>query len=346
MTGSAATPRRVVLVDDEEALAWSLASRLAKIRPHIQVVTAHEGNAALALMQPGVDLLVADIRMPGISGIDLVLTARQTRPDLAVIVMTAFPSADAHRLYPGPFTGFLEKPFEFDRLLELVDKALEPPKVGFSGAISVSTLPDIVQLYVLSSATGQLSIKHHTGEGQVWFVNGAIAHARTRDEVGDEAFYEIMMWSGGEFLMRARRARAGAVDAFELARAHHGELPMTNRRTPARTPAFAERLDAGAPRLSRRPRRSARRSVSRFRVAVDGRRRLRGARATNANITSGDIDEHQRQPCKTQSTRRLHRRGARRRRQRHAPGPGGRRGSISKSPRPGTPKSSAPSERR
>jgi len=194
----------VLLVDDEEALVWSLASRLAKVRPQYQFVTANDGTSALAMMQETpADLLVADIRMPGMSGIDLVLAARRARASLPVIVMTAFTSADVQRLTAGPFTGFLEKPFEFDRLLELVDKALAPPQVGFSGAISVQTLPDIVQLYVLSSATGMLAIRHSGGEGQVYFDRGVIRHAVTNHAVGDEAFFEVMAWAGGEFSMRA-----------------------------------------------------------------------------------------------------------------------------------------------
>ena len=194
--------RRILLVDDEEALVWSLASRLAKVRPHHKFATALDGTTALAMMQEEpADLLVADIRMPGMSGIDLVLAARRTKPELPVVVMTAFTSTDVHRLTSGPFMGFLEKPFEFERLLELVDNALAPPRVGFSGAISVQTLPDIVQLYVLSSATGRLSIKHQSDEGQIWFDHGAIHHAVTRHARGDEAVYEVMSWSGGEFSM-------------------------------------------------------------------------------------------------------------------------------------------------
>jgi hypothetical protein len=117
--------------------------------------------------------------------------------------MTAFSSVDLQQLSPGPFTGLIEKPFEFERLLELIDQALAPPTVGFSGAISVQTLPDIVQLYVLSSASGMLTIKHKSGEGRLWFDHGAIVHATTSQAIGDEAFYEIMMWTGGDFSMRA-----------------------------------------------------------------------------------------------------------------------------------------------
>lgn len=196
--------RRIVLVDDEQALAWSLASRLLKARPSDRVETANDGDSALSLIESqSVDLLIADIRMPGMSGIDLVLSARRLYPELPVIVMTAFKSADVARLDAGSFTGFLEKPFEFDRLREMVEQAFAPQTAGFSGAISVQTLPDIVQLYVLSSATGMLSVRHkRKGEGKIWFGQGAILHAVTSHAKGDEAFYEIMTWSGGEFSMR------------------------------------------------------------------------------------------------------------------------------------------------
>jgi CheY-like chemotaxis protein/predicted regulator of Ras-like GTPase activity (Roadblock/LC7/MglB family) len=195
--------KRIVLVDDEEALAWSLMSRLQKVRPNDRVETANDGETALKIMQTEkADLLIADIRMPGMSGIDLVLSARRVQTELPVIVMTAFKSADITRLNSGPFTGFLEKPFEFDALLALVEQALEPRVVGFSGAISVQTLPDVVQLYVLSSATGLLSVRHGKDVGCIYFAQGAILDASTEAARGDDAFYEIMLWSGGEFSMQ------------------------------------------------------------------------------------------------------------------------------------------------
>ena len=199
------TVRRIVLVDDEEALAWSLSSRLARAYPSHRVITANDGETALALIGDNpIELLIADIRMPGMSGIDLVLAVRNRLPKVPVIVMTAFKSVDITSIHAGPFTGFLEKPFEFERLREQVDEALtaRQPQKGFSGAINVQTLPDIVQLYVLSSATGLLSVKNDGIEGRVYFAQGAILHAVTPHHVGDEAFYEIMMWSTGEFSMR------------------------------------------------------------------------------------------------------------------------------------------------
>lgn len=199
----ASASRKIILVDDEEVLAWSLSSRLARVRPNWLVDTANDGETALTRIQAApVDLLIADVRMPGMSGTDLIVAARRDNPRLPVVVMTAFRTPDIQRIVDAPFTGFLEKPFEFDRLLELVDEALAPAPVGFSGAISVQTLPDIVQLYILSSATGLLVVDHHGEEGRIWFNRGAIVHATCPNLVGDEAFYEIMLWSGGDFQMR------------------------------------------------------------------------------------------------------------------------------------------------
>lgn len=195
--------RRILLVDDEEVLAWSLATRLAKIRPHFLIDSANDGETALEKIQEAsCDLLVADVRMPGMSGIDLVFAARSLIPELPVIVMTAFKTTEVQRITGSPKTDFLEKPFEFDILLDLVDAAFAPKKVGFSGAISVQTLPDVVQLYVLSNTTGRLDIRHHSGDGQLWFEHGTIRHAVTPRGKGEEAFFEVMMWSGGEFSMR------------------------------------------------------------------------------------------------------------------------------------------------
>jgi CheY-like chemotaxis protein len=202
--GAGSDKRRVLIVDDEEALAWSLSTRLGKVRPRYAVDTANDGDTALAkLRERSADLLVADVRMPGMSGIDLVLAALRLKMDLPVIVMTAFKTPDVQRLTDMSVIQFLEKPFEFERFLSLVDRALASSNAkGFSGAISVQTLPDIVQLYVLSNATGALTIRHGFDEGQIWFESGTIPHAATATRKGEEAFFEIMLWSGGEFSMR------------------------------------------------------------------------------------------------------------------------------------------------
>lgn len=218
--------QRILLVDDEEALVWSLSQRVAKLRPIYAVETASDGHTALERIHAGpIDLLITDIRMPGMTGIDLVMNARRAHPALPVIVMTAYSTPEVYKqLTSQGSIDYLEKPFEFDRFLAVVDDVLGR-RVGFSGAISVQTLPDVVQLYALSGVTGRLRVQHRSSEGFVWFERGAVAHASTLTASGVEAFYEIMLWSGGEFSMLP-----GAAPPERPIRANWTELIMESCR--------------------------------------------------------------------------------------------------------------------
>jgi len=196
---------RLLVVDDEEELLWSVSTRLRKEQPRLSVATATNGHDALDMLdRDAFDVLVADLRMPAMSGMELVLAARAKRPRLPVVVMTAYPSSDVlARINESGTIEFLEKPFDFNLFVGALERALERGRVGFSGAIMVQTLPDVIQLYALSNATGALDVSRGDLQGTIWFDRGAIPHAVTRTAAGAEAFYEIMSWKGGSFSMRA-----------------------------------------------------------------------------------------------------------------------------------------------
>jgi CheY-like chemotaxis protein len=197
---------RVLLVDDEEALVWSVSNRLTKLRPDYEVVRFTAARAALRELEARpLDLLITDIRMPDMTGLELIVAARRIYTSVPVIVVTAYPTADLGiEAALRSSIDYLQKPFELDRFIALVDEALERRKVGFSGAISVQTLPDIVQLYALSNTTGALWVRRRGVDGRIWFEHGAVAHALTSGPLGiagEEAFHTIMLWNGGEFTM-------------------------------------------------------------------------------------------------------------------------------------------------
>ena len=106
---------RVLLVDDDEALRTALADLLAQGGHRVQ--PAESGRAALGGLADA-DVLVTDLRMPGMDGLDLVREARRRRSDIEVIVMTGFgtvPTAlTAMRLGAR---AYLTKPFEPEELL-------------------------------------------------------------------------------------------------------------------------------------------------------------------------------------------------------------------------------------
>jgi CheY-like chemotaxis protein/predicted regulator of Ras-like GTPase activity (Roadblock/LC7/MglB family) len=199
------TTAQLLVVDDEEELLWSVSQRLRKERPAYRVSTATSGHDALDLLaRTPFDVLVADLRMPAMSGMDLVLAARSLFPRLPVIVMTAYPSREIReKVIEGGAIEFLEKPFDFGHFVGALERAVTRGKVGFSGAILVQTLPDIIQLYALSNSTGALEVQRPDRSGTIWFDRGIIPHAVAGSKTGASAFYEIMTWQGGSFSMRA-----------------------------------------------------------------------------------------------------------------------------------------------
>ncbi len=118
-------PHTILLVDDEARLADVTAVALEELGYH--VLTAASGAEALALLDgEPVDLLLTDLRMPGLSGHELMLAARRLRPQLPVVVMTAYSSVkDAVQVIKEGAFDYVSKPFEIDDLDKTLKNALK-----------------------------------------------------------------------------------------------------------------------------------------------------------------------------------------------------------------------------
>ena len=112
------------IVDDDESIRWVLEKALAREN----LVTKSFSNtrdalAALEFETPQV--LVSDIRMPGASGLDLLQTVKARFPGLPVIIITAFSDLDsAVAAFQGGAFEYLAKPFDIDKAVELIRRAL------------------------------------------------------------------------------------------------------------------------------------------------------------------------------------------------------------------------------
>lgn len=114
----------VWVVDDDSSIRWVMEKTLSSA--HIKCVTfADAESVLLALERETPDVLVSDIRMPGMSGIDLLNHVQQRLPELPVIIMTAHSDLDAavNAYQQGAFE-YLPKPFDVDETLTLVERAL------------------------------------------------------------------------------------------------------------------------------------------------------------------------------------------------------------------------------
>lgn len=114
----------VWVVDDDSSIRWVMEKTLSSA--NIKCDTFADGESVLlALERETPDVLISDIRLPGISGIELLSQVHEQSPDLPVIIMTAHSDLDAavNAYQQGAFE-YLPKPFDVDETLTLVERAI------------------------------------------------------------------------------------------------------------------------------------------------------------------------------------------------------------------------------
>nr|WP_320166730.1 nitrogen regulation protein NR(I) [uncultured Methylophaga sp.] len=115
------------IVDDDRSIRWVLQKALEVV--DITVRAFETGDIALNELKQGreqrPDVLISDIRMPGIDGLELLSEIKERYPELPVIIMTAYSDLDsAVSVYEGGAFEYLPKPFDVDEAVELVQRAI------------------------------------------------------------------------------------------------------------------------------------------------------------------------------------------------------------------------------
>jgi excisionase family DNA binding protein len=116
--------RRVLVVDDEESIRELLTKTLGLAEYEVEAIG--DARAALDLLRRDRwDLLIADLRMPGMDGLSLIREARRLHPTLPVIIITGYSSeSSAIQAVNLGVVGYLVKPFRIPHVLSAVAKAL------------------------------------------------------------------------------------------------------------------------------------------------------------------------------------------------------------------------------
>ena len=118
--------RTILIIDDEKDMLQLLKRSLeAELGCH--VTTVDNSEMALSCFTPNeYDLVLTDIRMPGMSGVDLLAEIKKMRPEQTVILMTAYGKIDlaVEAMRQGAY-DFITKPFDLDTLMVRIEKAFE-----------------------------------------------------------------------------------------------------------------------------------------------------------------------------------------------------------------------------
>src|SRR5665213_4402111 len=134
--------RHLLLVEDESALREAVAEQLTDRGYHVE--QADSGESAVArLADFAFDIIITDLRLPGIDGSAVVEAAVERYPDIIAIVITGYGTVkDAVEAIKRGARDFVSKPFQIDELLHVLDSALEQRRLRSENAYLRAQLDD------------------------------------------------------------------------------------------------------------------------------------------------------------------------------------------------------------
>jgi len=202
---------KVLLVDDNPMILGMLRTALT---PLASVSTASDAaDALLKAVEDPPDLLVADYRMPGMDGRQLVEKLKSRPKTAAASVILLATRADITEKLSAQepaIDDFVEKPFFLreatQRLKRIIDKiALEKmAKTSASdgvlrGSISQMNVIDLVQSLEMGRKSCALTLTNKAETCAMYFKEGQVTHAQYGALLGDQAVFQVLRWTDGNF---------------------------------------------------------------------------------------------------------------------------------------------------
>lgn len=128
---------KILLVDDEKQFADTLAERLAMRGFSARV--AYDGPQALKAVEEPTDVIVLDLRMPGMDGFEVLRSVKKSNPQVQVIILTGHGGdAEEQTAYRMGAYNFLKKPMDIDELLNSIRMAYRDKVENAMVAVSLA----------------------------------------------------------------------------------------------------------------------------------------------------------------------------------------------------------------
>ncbi|HEX9191179.1 MAG TPA: response regulator [Candidatus Deferrimicrobiaceae bacterium] len=225
---------RILMVDDEVDYLTLL--KLKLVNEGFDVTAADSAEEALASMEKATpDLVVSDVLMPGMDGIAMFRKMRGSGAAYADIPLLFISGRDdlqtkVDALHLGA-EDFLVKPVDLKELAARIRNIIRRdvkwrkgapragPSSGVVGDLKNLGIPDIVQTLHLGLKTACVRIQGKGGEGLIWFENGRIRHCELGNLSGESAFYGMLHWQEGPFVIahgQTTKLRTVEMDEMQL----------------------------------------------------------------------------------------------------------------------------------
>lgn len=198
------TQHKILLVDDDPDLLDMYREILKQLPSKPEIHTAASGARAVALLESEpYRLLITDLKMPRMDGLQLLSIVRRKFPNLRTVVLTAVMDEQFRaRVYAQGVDLYWQKPGterEIAMFRDCIESLIErDDRAGFRGVQSKS-LVDIIQIECLSQSSCVLRITNGPLLGRIWITHGELFDADAGELRGEEAFLHILAWKSGNF---------------------------------------------------------------------------------------------------------------------------------------------------
>lgn len=200
-----AAQHKILLLDDDQDFLDLYKEMLAN---HLSCLpemrTASSGSRALSLLDSeSFSLIIVDLNMPKMDGLQVLSIARRKYPQLKVVVLTGIRDDQFRtRAYAMGVDQYWIKPEsdqEMGLFMESIESLLSREAQGGFRGVQSKSLVDIIQLECLSQSSSVLKITNGVVEGKIWIQNGEVIDAEAAGISAEPAFQRILSWKTGSF---------------------------------------------------------------------------------------------------------------------------------------------------
>ncbi len=204
----ASRAKRLLIVDDDAAFTGIFKEFLLAHRPGAWIVhTAdHYAPALTCLKENAIDLIVLDLNMPVMDGLQLLSLIKRTHPAVPVVMLTGMATAEnrAASLKAGAalFLDKTEVAGDLKKIYAALESIAATPTEGFRGMLRQVGLPDVLQMECLNRKSSLLEVTASSDAGRIYIEDGSIIHAESHTQSGEAALFQLLALSGGEFHLK------------------------------------------------------------------------------------------------------------------------------------------------
>lgn len=196
---------KILVLDDDPSIIYLCEKLLGAAGFDVRSVSSGRETIEIC-WQEEFDLLILDLKLPDIDGLEVLPRVRQIQPNMAAIIITGYgtmtAAIEAMRLNAQEF---ILKPFDGNSLVAKVRLVLAHRQESLGvirGDLNNMSLTSIVSINCNEGNRAHLVIRRNGQRADIFFDGGNIVHMALDDLEGEEVIYEVLTWENGAFELR------------------------------------------------------------------------------------------------------------------------------------------------